>query len=139
MEDKLHDMDLKTKKKLAARVLGVGTGKVLFEESRLSEIKDVLTRQDIRDLIKSGAIKQKESGGRRKVEKRKTKRRAGKIKKKINLRKRNYALLSRKLRKTLAGLKKAGVIKPEQYIKLRKDVKAKIFRSRAHLMGAIKK
>ena len=131
-------MDLKTKKQLAARVLGVGTDRVMFDVTRLEEIKEALTRQDIKDLIKSRAIMKKEIGGRRKVERRKTRRREGKIKKKVNIRKRKYVLLTRKLRKTIKDLKKAGTLSKEKYLKLKKEIKSKMFRSRAHLMEAVK-
>jgi large subunit ribosomal protein L19e len=130
-------MDLKTKKQLAARVLGVGTDRVLFDDARLEEIKEALTRQDIKDLIKSKAIMRKEIGGRRKVEKRTTRRRFGKIKKKVNTRKKRYMMLTRKLRKTIKALKKAGTIPQEKYLKLKKEIKSKMFRSRAHLMELV--
>jgi len=132
-------MDLKTKKRLAARVLGVGLERVMFDETRTDEIKEALTRQDIRDLFKGGAIKIKEIKGRRKREKRKTKRRGGKIRKRVGARKKEYKTLTRKLRKTIKALKKAGVISKEKYLKLMKEIKAKTFKTRAHLMEAVKK
>lgn len=131
-------MDLKTKKQLAARVLGIGIDRVLFDDARLEEIKEALTRQDIKDLIKSKAIMKKEIGGRRKVEKRTTRRRFGKIKQKVNMRKTRYVLLTRKLRRTIKDLKKAGTIDQEKYLKLKKEIKSKMFRSRAHLMELVK-
>lgn len=131
-------MNLRNKKKLVARMLSVGTGRIAFDESRLSEIKESLTRQDIRDLIKSKAIKLKEKKGKKKIIKRKTKRRKGKRKKIIKKRKTEYVILIRKLRKTLKNLKRADVITKEKYNDLRKKVRAKAFRSRAHLMEAIK-
>ena len=127
-------MNLRTKKELVARMTGVGKERVLFDDSRLNEIKEALTRQDIRDLIQSKAIKIKEISGRRRIKKRKTKRREGKIKKTINKRKKKYMILTRKLRKTVADHKKSGAITQEQYLKLRKQIRASAFRSKNHMM-----
>lgn len=132
-------MDLKTKKRLAARVIGVGLGRILFDEAKIDEIKEALTRQDIRDLVKSGAIRIKAIGGRRTRKKRKTKRRGGKIKKRVGRRKKKYKILTRKLRKTAKALKKAGVISKERYSKLMKEIKAKTFKNRTHLMEVVRK
>ena len=49
-------MNLAKKKSLAARVFGVGKSRVVFAKSRLNEIKEAITKQDIRDLKKDGAI-----------------------------------------------------------------------------------
>lgn len=132
-------MNLKTKKQLAARVLDVGVERVMFDDARLNEIKESLTRQDIKDLVKNKAILLKVKSGRRKIKKRKTKKRMGKIKKKVNKRKQNYVILTRKLRKTIADLRKSGMITNEQYSELRKKIKAKSFKSRAHLMENVRK
>jgi len=132
-------MNLKTKKQLAARVLGVGVDRVIFDDIRLNEIKEALTRQDIKDLVQSKAISVKEKSGRRKIKKRKTKRRMGKIKKKVNKRKENYMTLTRKLRKTMRDLRKSGMITNEQCLELRKQIKTKSFKSRAHLMENVRK
>ena len=50
-------MNLRKKKALAARTFGVGVSRVEFMEPRLEEIKEAITKQDIRDLVKDGAIK----------------------------------------------------------------------------------
>jgi len=131
-------MNLKIKKKLAARLLNVGVDRIMFDESRLDEIKEALTKQDIRDMIKSKAIIVREKRGRKKTVKRKTKRREGKRKKVVKKRKREYIILVRKLRKVLKNLRKASIITKEKYNELRKKVKARAFRSKAHLMEAIK-
>ena len=60
-------MNLGKKKQLAARTLGVGKSRVHFVNENLNEIKEAITKQDIRDLVSSGAIKVKEVKGRRKV------------------------------------------------------------------------
>jgi len=132
-------MGLRTKKRLAARVLGIGLERVMFDEAKIDEIKEALTRQDIKDLVKSGAIKIKDIEGRKRKKRRKTKRRGGKIKKRVGKRKKGYMILTRKLRKTLKSLKKAGVISKERYSKLMKETKAKAFKTRGHLMEVVRK
>jgi large subunit ribosomal protein L19e len=133
-------MNLRNKKQLAARVLGIGVNRVIFDSSRLDEIKESLTRQDIKDLLKSRAVTIREARGKRKTIKRTTRRGEGKRKKIVGKRKKEYMILVRKLRKTLKNLKNAGTITNESYKALRKKVRAKAFKSRAYLMeAAVKK
>ncbi len=131
-------MDLSKKKILAARTLEVGKSRIIFIKERLSEIKDAITKQDIRDLYKEGAIKIKEIKGRRKITKRKRSRGIGKIKKRPNQKKRNYLILTRKLRKHLASLKDQGKISKEDLISLRKRIRNKQFKSKANLKENLK-
>ena len=60
-------MNLKTKKMLAQKVLKVGKERIVFLKPRLEEIKEAITRQDIRQLYDEGMIKIKEIKGRRKI------------------------------------------------------------------------
>lgn len=125
-------MNLIKKKKLAAKVLKVGKNRVVFDQEKLAEIKEAITKQDIRDLHNSGVIKIKDKKGRRKKIKRKT-RGEGKRKKKIRQRKREYVKITRKLRRYLFELKKQGKMNNGEYNKLRKRIKAREFRSKAQL------
>ena len=97
-------MQLARKKELAAKVLKVGKNRIVFAVEHLSEIKEAITRLDILDLHKSGAIQIKEVKGRKKIIKRKNRRRVGKVKKKVNNRKAEYVIITRKLRKFVRGL-----------------------------------
>ncbi|MBR9701557.1 hypothetical protein GOV13_01405 [Candidatus Pacearchaeota archaeon] len=126
-------MNLKKKKDLAARTLKVGKGRVMFVDSRLEDIKEALTKQDVRDLKEDGAIVVKEIKGRRKVDKRKNKRGPGKIKKKVKTRKQDYVIMTRKLRRYVAEMKKQGLLSPEEIKDIRNKIRNKIFRSKAHL------
>jgi large subunit ribosomal protein L19e len=126
-------MNLEKKKILAAKTLGVGKGRIVLNTSRLEEVKEAITKQDIRDLHQSGAIGIKEVSGRKTVVKRKTRRRVGSIKKNVNTRKKDYMALVRKLRAHLRGAVRQGHIDREQNVKLRKQTKAKTFRSLSHL------
>lgn len=130
-------MNLSKKKALAIRTLKVGKERIVFLNSRLDEIKEAITKQDIRDLTQEGAIIIKEIKGRKKVEKRTRKRGPGKIKKKVNTRKRDYVIMTRKLRKYVAGLLNHGSISKENSTEIRKKIRNKAFRSKAHLKDHI--
>jgi large subunit ribosomal protein L19e len=130
-------MQLSKKKELASKVLKVGKGRIIFVKEHLSEIKEAITRQDILDLHKAGAIQVSQVKGRKKIVKRKNKRRAGKIKKKINTSKKEYVIMTRKLRKFLKHLSKRNQISKEDYINSRKMIKAKKFKSKRHLKESL--
>ena len=126
-------MQLNKKKELAARTLKVGKGRIVFNKQRLDEIKDVITKQDIRDLLRDKAIVLTEIKGSEKKVKRKTRRRAGSIKKKVKKRKEKYVIMTRKLRKYVIEMKKKGKISREEFYDVRKKIRNKVFRSKNHL------
>jgi len=126
-------MKLDKKKELAAKVLKVGKNRIQFNVETLSEIKEAITNQDIRDLHAEGMINIKPVKGRKKVVKRKTRRGPGKIKKKVKNRKQTYVKITRKLRNYIKELKKLGRITDEQYKESRKKIRMRNFRSKAHL------
>jgi|TARA_Y100000310_G_scaffold251425_1_gene257915 ribosomal protein L19E len=134
-------MNLRRKKELASRALKVGKERISFVESRLDEVKEAITKQDIHDLKKDGAIEIKNISGRRKIKK-KIKRSAGNIRKKLNTRKKDYVIMTRKLRGYVSELKKQGRLTGEQATEIRKRIRNKQFRSKANLkeyMGGLKK
>ena len=119
-------MNLSKKKELAKRTFGVGKDRI---------------KQDIRDLEKDGAIIIKEVGGRKKVRE-KSRRGRGNIKKVTRVRKRDYMILARKLRKHASEMKKSGILTKENLEDLRKKIRNKAFRSKSHLkeyIGEMKK
>ena len=124
-------MNLRKKKALAARTFGVGVGRIEFLEPRLEEIKEAITKQDIRDLHKDGAIRIKNIKGRKAKPRKKKKKTIGNVRKKINKRKREYVTLTRKLRKHLAENKEKMTEKERKDV--RKKIRNKFFRSKAHL------
>ncbi len=126
-------MNLSKKKELAGRTLKVGKERIVFVKSRLEEIKEAITKQDIRDLNKEGAIIIKEKKGRKKVKKRKTRRSRGNIRKKVKKRKKNYVILTRKLRAYVSELKKRGELAKEEIKEIRKKIRNKDFRSKNNL------
>jgi len=130
-------MNLKKKKKLIARVLKVGLGRIILDSNMKNEIKEAITRQDAKDLKQAGAVRIKEKKGRKRKEK-KRRRREGKIKKKVKRRKQEYVKLTRKLRNYIKGLKDKERISKEDYREFRKKIRARQFRDLAHLKEAIK-
>jgi|SRR3989344_7261411 len=126
-------MNLRKKKELACKTLGVGKGRIVFLKPRLEEIKEAITKQDIKDLYKEGAIIIKDFKGRKKVIKRKRKKGPGKIEKKINKRKTEYVRLTRKLRRHIFNLVNQGKISKDLVKGIRKKIRNKEYRSLSHL------
>lgn len=125
-------MDLSKKKALAARTLNVGEGRIRFNVNSISEIKEAITKQDIRDLVTAKAIFVKEAKGRKANEKRK-RRRAGSIRMRPNSRKKDYMTITRKLRNYLKEIRKQDKISYEEFIELRKGIRSREFRNKTHL------
>jgi len=125
-------MNLKKKKELAKRTFNIGEDRIVFVKSRLDDIKEAITKQDIRDLKQDRAIIIKEKKGRKKTKKRRKESR-GNIRKKIKKRKKNYVILTRKLRKYVSEMKNQGKISKEEADDIRKKIKNKTFRSKSHL------
>ena len=125
-------MNLKRKKELASRTLGLGKGRIVFVKSRLEDIKEAITKQDIRDLLSDKAILIKELKGKKKTPRKKSSS-TGNIRKNIKKRKRVYIVLTRKLRKYASELKKQGKVSKEEVEKIRKKIKNRAFKSKAHL------
>lgn len=126
-------MKLEKKKKLVARVLKIGKERIWFSSENLAEIKEAITKQDIKDLFQQGIIKIKPVKGRKKIKKRRTKRREGKIKKKVKKRKQEYVKITRKLRYYIKELKRQGKIDKKEYWELRKKIRARDFKSKVQL------
>ena len=108
-------MNLKKKKKLAIRTLNVGQKRIVFLKSRINEIKEAITKQDIRDLRDDGAIIVKKIKGKKKNIIKKKKKTPGKIKKKVKRRKQDYVILTRKLRNYISVMNKQKKISKEDY------------------------
>lgn len=124
-------MDLGKKRSLAARTFGVGESRITFVKPRLDEIKEAITKQDIRDLYKDGAIQIKNIKGRKRIVRKKKKRTTADIRKKVNKRKTNYVLLTRKLRKYLS--ESESKLTDQEKKDIRKKIRNKFFRSKSHM------
>lgn len=131
-------MNFKKKKSLAVRAFNVGRDRIIFNSERLDEIKEAITKQDMRDLLASGAISIRDIKGRKAVVGRKTRRRAGSVRKKATNSKTLYVILTRKLRNYISELRYHEKLSTEQYGKLRKEIRAHLFKSKAHLKEHLK-
>ncbi|MGB9708338.1 MAG: 50S ribosomal protein L19e [Candidatus Pacearchaeota archaeon] len=137
---------LSTQKRLAAHVMNIGLEKVWFDPLRLNEIKEAITREDIKALIKEGAIKKRAKTG--------VKRRAGKTRQKrkrkgrgrgigrkkiiLKKKKREYITKIRSIRRYLKVLKRKGEINYKQEEKLRRLAKAGIIKNVKDITEKIK-
>ena len=126
-------MNLTKKKNLAAKVFSVGRSRIVFLKSRLNEIKEAITKQDIRDLFSNGAIAVRDIKGRKAVKRRVSRRRMGSVRKKVKNGKRKYVMRTRRLRRYLGELLKQNKISRELYHTLRKSIKASVFRDKTHI------
>ena len=133
-------MNLGKKKSLAARTFGVGESRIKFLEPRLDEIKEALTKQDIRDLHKDGAIVVLPIKGRKILLLKKKNRSVGNVRKKVNKSKQKYVKLTRKLRRHLYEIEEKLTKKEKETI--RNKIRNKSFDSKsdfkAYLAGAKK-
>jgi len=73
-------VNLRKKRELISRILGVGANRIRFEPDKLDDVVDAITREDLRSLIKNGTIwttKVKGTSRARAEEKLKTRRKRG--------------------------------------------------------------
>lgn len=138
-------MKLKTQKRLAAKLLNAGKTRVWFDPGRLDDIKEAITKADLRSLIKSGIIKKKPITGisrfrtrKRLLQKRKGRQQgAGSRKGTRTARlssKQEWMNKIRAQRNLIYALKKRKIITNETFNLLYKKSKGGFFRSRSHVM-----
>ena len=132
-------MNLSKKKALAIKTLKVGKRRVIFLESRRNDIKEAITKQDIRDLYKEGAIIIREKSRKGKKKKKKTKKSQGNVRKNVNKRKREYVVLTRKLRKYVKELRNQEKLLREDSKDIRKKIRNKQFKSLGNLKEYIRR
>lgn len=133
-------------KRMAAKIMNVGINRVWFDPTRLNEIKEAITKADIKVLIKEGAIKKKpikgikkRAGKIRQLRKRKGRSRgAGKKRQIVKQKKKKYMIRIRKLRKYISLLKQKQIITNEQVNKLRRLAKAGIIVNKKDIDERIK-
>jgi len=137
-------MKLNLQKKLAAQILKCGKKKVSLDTNRLEDIKEAITKTDIRSLISEGAIKRKKGNALSRVrarkiavQKRKGRRKgAGKRKGKKTARlskKNSWIGRIRTQRNFLKELKEKGAITSLVYRLLYLKSKGGFFRSKRHI------
>lgn len=135
---------MKLQKRLAASVLGCSPYRVRFDEARLDEIKEAITKEDIRRLISRGIVErvpvlgvsrsraeiahvQRSRGRRRGPGSRKGVESARQDPKRV------WIAGIRKQRELLLRLKENGSITQESYKMLYARAKGRFFRSARHM------
>jgi len=137
-------MKLSTQKRIAAKILNKGKSRVSFLMSALSEIKEAITRGDIRKLAKQGAISEKHQNMQSRARARKSaiQKSKGRQKGHGSRKGKKFARTPRKLtwmfrirlqRKFLNELKEKELISSKVYHMLRQKAKGGFFRSKRHI------
>lgn len=136
-------MGLKTQKRLAAAVMKAGKGRIRLTDTK--EVREAITRADMRALIKKGlAVKIQKKGSarvsakQRLAQKAKGRRssmgsRKGKLGARLD-RKQLWIKQTRGLRRLLAGLEERGLVEKGDYKRVYRMIKGNAFRNRKHLM-----
>lgn len=140
-------MNLRSKRRIAASVMGVGEDRVIFDDEYSDLIQDAITRSTIRGLVGFGAIRSKPvkgvSMGRFRERSRKLKRgrSAGSTKgakHARNPRKERWATKVRALRWRLKVAKERGDLSQQSYRRLYGQVKGGQVRGVKHLLDLMK-
>jgi large subunit ribosomal protein L19e len=137
---------LKTQRRLASDLLGVGEKKIWMDPTKFKEIKESITRGDIENLIKKGIVLKKQTQGQSRARARalhlKKKRghrkgigsRKGKKNARMHASWRNKV---RSLRNELFKQRKAGKIDKKLFRIVYKKIKGNAFHSVAHMRNSI--
>ena len=131
-----------SQKRIAAKILKCGLGRIWVDPSRLSDVVDAITSTDIKSLIKNGIIRKLPEKGisnyrKKKLMKQKKKgRRSGHGTRKgtrKGTKKRKWMANIRAQRKMLRELFDSGKISKKTYRHMYQISKSGFFRSRSHL------
>jgi large subunit ribosomal protein L19e len=137
-------MKLNNQKRIAASISKVGKKRIKFDTSRSDEIKEAITKTDIRSLIGDKAIKVKPKRGsskirhRKKLKQKRKGRRVGqgsrKGKRTSRLSKKEAWISKIRIQRDfLKTLRDKKLIKPQVYRTLYKKSKGGFFRSKRHI------
>ncbi len=137
-------MNVSSHKKIASKIMKVGTHRVWIDPTRLSQVSDALTREDLRTLISEGVISvhQKKGTSRHRARERHIKRTKGHRRGYGNRRgtknarlpaKRRWINLVRPMRELIRHLRDVGKLTPTDYRYLYRHIKGNMFRNKAHL------
>jgi len=137
-------MNLKTQKRLASKILKGSKKRVKFDESRLEDIKESITKADIRSLIidKAISIEKKKGISRVRAKKRQKQKRKGKQRGHGSRKGKSTARLPKKInwmnrvrlqRAFLKDLKDKDLIDNKTFREIYKKIKGGFFRSKRHL------
>lgn len=142
-------MNLRNQRRVVAKLLKVGESRVWFDSDKLSDIKEAITKNDLRALIRNKIIQKKPKKGTSRVRARKIKvqkkkgRRAGKGSRKGKRTarlsdKEAWMAKIRAQRKLLKELKEKDLLKKGVFKEIYTKAKGGFFRSRRHIMLYLK-
>lgn len=137
-------MQLKIQKRIAARIMKSSENRIWLDSNRLDEIKDAITKADIKSLIKDKAIKSKKIQGisRFRIRKIKSQKSKGRRRGPGSLKGSKHARLSKKKswinhiriqRRFLQHLRDENIIDRSSYRSLYMKSKGGFFRSKRHI------
>lgn len=134
-------MVLTTQRRIASKILKCGENRVRFNNEKIEEIEEAITRQDIKLLIKKGVIYkiQKKGISRARVEKKKRGLGSRKgAKNSIISRKEKWIKKVRAQRKKLRELKNKRLIERSVYRDIYKMIKSGAFKSTKQMIEYLK-
>jgi large subunit ribosomal protein L19e len=141
-------VNIRKKRELVSRILGVGVNRVRIEPDKLDDVADSITRENIKSLVKNGSVwtaKIKGTSRGRTRAKLQIKKKHGvgpgskKGKKTARVGKKEvYVIKVRSMRRHLKILKERKDITNEQFWSLYKKVNGAQVRSLAHLRELVK-
>ena len=133
-------VNVASKRRLAAKVLGVGVDRIWIDPEHVDEVMDIDTREDVRILYRRGIISILPiEGQRHRVRKRKRGPGSRKGKRTALVpRKRLWMMRVRAQRRLIRRLRDSGRLSRKDYRYLYRLVKGGMFRSKAHLLDYIK-
>ncbi|MAF51114.1 MAG: 50S ribosomal protein L19e [Nanoarchaeota archaeon] len=137
-------MNLRTQKRIAADILKVGINRVKFDSEKANEIKEAITKSDMRSLIKEGVVSKKPMLSQSKARARKIKeqKRKGNRKgpgskkgtKNARLRSKTiWVTKIRVLRRFLKDLRAKKLLESKDYRSLVLKAKGGFFRNKRHI------
>ncbi|HLI46502.1 MAG TPA: 50S ribosomal protein L19e [Geobacterales bacterium] len=131
-------MSLKYIRELASKITGAGESRIYIDPEYYDRLSTVISRQEVKKLIEDGIIKVKPKKGQvwkeEKIRKRRQRRGPGSKKgKRSKVRKEEYVLRVRGLRRFLRQLYDKGAMDSQTYRTLRLLIKSGTIRSKARI------
>ncbi len=142
-------MQLNKIRRMAAEILKVGKTKIVFSDKDTERIKESMTKEDVRQLIKERIVRKRKDNYQsraraRKLKEKKTKgrkrgkgKRKGTIKARTN-KKEKWIKKVRAQRKKLKELKKEVKMEKGQYGKIYKMIKGNYFKGKKYVEAMVK-
>ena len=124
---------MKLQRRLAAYILKCAQDRVSFDTTRLDDIREAITKVDVRALIKEGAIKSRPARGVSRARVQHRRRGPGSIRRSLKKIKHNWVNRIRPQRAYLEQLRNSGDVTKQEYRKLYLQAKGGFFRNVRHI------